>query len=513
MAEWQFDMRRQPTVPPLAWVAAVRPRRVTVDCGESVRTFDGGLVEGTWVGSADPAQLPESTTVFGSGMVVRDGNLFAVPPTHHLECIYYARTSEAVAVSNSLVGLLAATGLELDPAVNYPGRFLESVRSVWMIDEPRDGRLRLRHQRFEIPTTTVPITGWFVENLLITPDLTVEASRRPREAPFASFADYKARITAATASLIANGAPYKPVVALSAGYDSTAVAAVVAAAAPGQVSAVGFATARPPRGSTQEGDDSGAAAAAVLGMPFTTYERGAYKSRDDLAEAELLASGMAGEDTVLLSLEPALERAMLINGYWGGPEFAFSTRDAYQKVAPITTSGAGITEYRLRADFAWVPLPLFGAIRTLDAPNLLDRSEMDPFRVGGHYDRPIPRRLIEEAGIKRGTFAQAKRAATALPPRDGFTVFSPATRQSIERFVAGQQGKVAWRRRRPFSPVERAIVRTGRRLRLQRLTGALERRQTALTHFEPRLGNVLLRWAVSVVSQRYAAVRTLLDDR
>jgi hypothetical protein len=225
-----------------------------------------------------------------------------------------------------------------------------------------------------------------------------------------------------------------------------------------------------------------------------------------LAEAELLAAGMPGEDTVLLSMEPSLAGTILLNGYWGGPEFAFPARDSWRLVSPITTSGAGITEFRLRADFAWVPLPLFGAIRTADAPSLLDLAEMDPFRVGGTYDRPIPRRLIEEAGITRGGFARAKRAATELPPRDGLEVFSGAAQASIRQFAAAKGGSATWRPRRPFSRVERALIRAAGRVRMKALARPLERRQTSLVHFEPQLGNLLLRWAVSVVSERYAAV-------
>jgi hypothetical protein len=37
---------------------------------------------------------------------------------------------------------------------------------------------------------------------------------------------------------------------------------------------------------------------------------------------------------------------------------------------------------------------------------------MRPWRVGGNYDRPIPRRLVEEAGVPRRAYAREKRAIT-----------------------------------------------------------------------------------------------------
>ncbi|MEA2677838.1 MAG: hypothetical protein QOJ81_1979 [Chloroflexota bacterium] len=491
-------------MPPLAWVAAVRPGLVSVDHGSSVRTFDGGFVEGTWVGPADPTLLPESTTVFGSGMVARGDELLAVPPSHHLECIYFARVADALLVSNSLPGLLVASGLKLDADANYSDVFLASVRPCWLIDDRVDGVLQLRHQRIEIPTTTVPITAWRVENLAIGLGLSVAQRRRPREAAWHSFAEYRDRLTNAAVSLIGNGANREPVVTVSAGYDSPAVASVAAKA--GVRRSVGFASARPSRNSS-DSSDNGAAIAAVLGLEYASVDRLAYLERKDLAEAEFLASGMAAEDVVFLGLESLVSPGLLFNGWWAGIEFAEATRDSWKHAAAISTSGAGFTEFRLRTDMAFLPLAVFGAIRTLDAPSLLDRAEMDPYRIGGNYDRPIPRRLLEEAGVKRGTFATAKRAAGVLPPRDGLDAFSEAARESIAAFAAASGEHAAWHPRRPFSRYERALIRGAQRMHIGPVADPLARRQARLTHFEPRLGNLLFRWAVSVVSERYRDVK------
>lgn len=489
-------------MPPLAWVAAVRSAEVRVDHGESVRTFDGGFFEGTWAGPPDMSALPQATTVFGSGMVARNGALVAIPPTHPFECIYYARMTDALVLSNSLPGLLAATGLQLDAAVDYSAVFSSVLPILWLIEERHDGQLRLRRQSFVIPTATVPITGWFVENLLIGPNLSTVGERRPREAPFASFSDYRALLTAAAESTIANARPYEPIVALSSGYDSTAVASVVRQA--GCARSVGFATARR---SPRDGgsDDSGATTAAQLGLAHVTRQRLAYLEARDVAEAEFLCAGSAGEDVVFREFEADLPKAILFSGYWAGTEFAASHRDAWRHW-PMSTAGTGFGEFRLRADFFHVPLAVFGAIRPLDASSLHDRDDMAPFRVGGSYDRPIPRRLAEEAGIARGSFATSKRASNALLTRDGLDSFSPAARASITAFAAANGERLSLRRRRAFSRLDRGLLRGARALRLAPVVERLERRRTSLTHFEPQLGNLLLRWAVSVVAERYEAV-------
>ena len=43
---------------------------------------------GSWVGEAALDSVASSTTPFGSGMVVRDGELLVVPPGHTLEGVY-----------------------------------------------------------------------------------------------------------------------------------------------------------------------------------------------------------------------------------------------------------------------------------------------------------------------------------------------------------------------------------------------------------------------------------------
>jgi hypothetical protein len=60
--------------------------------------------------------------------------------------------------------------------------------------------------------------------------------------------------------------------------------------------------------------------------------------------------------------------------------------------------------------------------------------------------------------------------------------------------------------RRPFSRYERGLLRAGQALRLTPFVERLDRRRASLTHFDPLLGNLLLRWAVSVVADRYEAV-------
>ena len=72
--------------------------------------------------------------------------------------------------------------------------------------------------------------------------------------------------------------------------------------------------------------------------------------------------------------------------------------------------GKSLTEFRLRVGFAHVPVPVIGAVFPSSIAAISDSREMQPYSVGGDYDRPIPRRIVEEAGVVRHKFGMRKNA-------------------------------------------------------------------------------------------------------
>jgi hypothetical protein len=102
----------------MAWVLRTRAPVAEVSLGRMVREMDSGVFEGTWVGDeAGPLTPLSSTTPFGSGVFADGDGLYLVPPGHTLEGVYLVRRVDELVASNSLVGLLVAAGLELDPDV------------------------------------------------------------------------------------------------------------------------------------------------------------------------------------------------------------------------------------------------------------------------------------------------------------------------------------------------------------------------------------------------------------
>lgn len=495
-ADWAFSATVEPTLPALAWVARIRPGVVEVACGNSVRVEPEGIFEGVWAGDDALESVASATTVFGSGVVRRGGDLLLIGPSHSFEGVYFDESGGALVCSNSLVGLLVSTGRELDPRQPYPQIFLRAAAIKWF---PQDtARGPLHGAGFDIPVIGGSVAAVYYENLRIGTDLTTEIEAKLRERTFTSFADYRQRLFAMTESVLAQARPREAVVALSSGYDSTATAAV--AAQFGARRAISFADAR---GSVP---DSGEPTAEALGMKLEIADRLAYRRSRDLPEAEFLATGMSGEDVIFSAFEEQLRSGLLLTGYWSGHVWQKFTTPYGWWSAPVDVAGNSLTEFRLRTDFIHVPLPHFGAIQDPRMSTMANDADMLQFHVGGGYDRPVPRRLAEEAGVPRGTFAFSKRAANANLHRDGEPAFAPATLESIREFSRREGAEFGVPPRPRFGPLHRRAIRLAHRFHARPLVEPLLARRRSLVHFDPMPGNVLLRWAVSVVRPRYAAV-------
>ena len=489
----RFRYRVEQSLPPLAWLARVRRSgtEISVVAGSSVRCEDNGFFEGSWAGPADLASVTHSTTVFGSGIVWNaDGTPTVVTPSHAMSGVFAQSSDGGTTISNSLLALLAATGSALLRDGAYPPRFARTIEGIG-------------NSPIVLPSDRQPIDFHFWWNLRIGPHGHLEQLRKPDEAPFASFADYRSRLSSATASVFANAHGYEPVVALSSGYDSTTVA--VLAAENGCRAVLTFAEGRHTRKTGDDIGDSGEPTAARLGMAAEAFDRTAYLRRSDCPEAEFLATGMSGEDVVMSAFEPSLSRRILLtgsqgNGIWrvGG-----STRTDLRRSG---LDGASLHEFRLRRDFAFVPLPTFGLTQRPSVMAISASEEMKPWSVGGRYDQPISRRIGEEAGLPRGSFATRKHAATALLHSDGPGVLSVATRDAVSRFAENEGTRLTYPDRFTVRRWHRAALKVAPKVGAGSLVAGIEARRRALVHFEPEIGTLLLRWAISVVRPRYAAL-------
>lgn len=103
------------------------------------------------------------------------------------------------------------------------------------------------------------------------------------------------------------------------------------------------------------------------------------------------------------------------------------------------TSGSGLSELRLRRDFIHAPVPFFGGTRHHDLLRIALSDKMAGYRIGGSYDRPVLRRIAEQAGVPREAFGQRKRAINFLLNSQERKL-APATRRAVNVMIRDRLG-------------------------------------------------------------------------
>jgi len=172
--------------------------------------------------------------------------------------------------------------------------------------------------------------------------------------------------------------------------------------------------------------DDGTEIATILGLsPVIPLERRAFER--GFADEVLYHAGIheCQDANLKQATEHILAPALLLTGTLGELWYTRAcwpfTQDLYVDNAfPRGDLGThGLGEVRLRVGFVQVALPYIGNRRRADVVAVTESAEMAPWRLSNRYDRPIPRRLAEEAGVPRELFGQVKVGSTVefVPPQ------------------------------------------------------------------------------------------------
>jgi len=409
-------------LPRLAWCVRLRRRgAVRVLHGADVETGDGWFCEGAWSGEFAEAGF-ESASLMGSGGKLGERGLLLASPSHTMERLYVLRCGDEILASNSCAFLLAQAGDGPDPGYLFYSADLASV--IHGID---------RYVR-TVPTRSGRrIRMYCYCNLLIGPDLRLFECRKPAVRAFADFADYKRFLDATVTAIAANATDprrkvrYAPVVTISTGYDSPATA--VLARAVGCAEAVTFRRSRAKADGDR--DDCGAGIGAILGLRVAVYDRLDYLTQTGFPEAE-------GGISEFLSLAPALDRRLLFTGFNGTIWERCRKPDVVLR--RTVDSGNNLGELRLRKGFVHVAVPYLGCASYPSIYRISNSEEMRPWMLGCRYDKPIPRRIAEEAGVPREMFGMEKKAAAVAAHLEGFDrVMTGESFQDFARFVEARQ--------------------------------------------------------------------------
>jgi hypothetical protein len=428
-------------LPALAWVCRREGPLFDFTVGPGVETGNRGLFEGVWTGDFARMDRMASCLHFGSGAVFEARVLF-VPPKHPLEHLYEFRDKhrDADYVSNSLCFSLAAGGA-------LPGtRAFERIAPV-VVERTHAATARgvYRDDPMVAEDDTFALLRVIHNNFYLEPGGRIRFSQPYLGRTFPRFEDYRRFLSDSLAALFANAThparrrPLPPLTTVSSGYDSPAVAAL--AREHGCRDAVTIAA------RIGDAEDSGREIAEQLGLRVREFPHVSgrhvaalpMRLEGRLAEQarEFVATAGIGDDVTFLAFEPALAGRTLLTGAWGDSIWA-RLADVPPGLPVRTRFGKSLTEYRLRVGFAHVPVPFIGGLFPRSIVAISQSAEMAAYSVGGAYDRPIPRRIAESAGVDRAAFGRLK-VATSPDPLNQAALWRPAVEHVMTRY-AGRNG-------------------------------------------------------------------------
>jgi hypothetical protein len=425
----RFDYRSRSSLPRLAWCARIRRGAgdIVVDHGPWVETGANRFVEGAWDGPFDASLASSAIACFGSGGELAENGVRFVTPTHMLERLHLIRRGEEIVISNSLVFALVVAGEEIDPAYKYYHfDLMTNMRGY-------------RRYRPSVRTKSGGEVRVFMHcNVFIDQALTIRVEDKSLPPEFTNYDHYigylrdTVRAVNDNAEHTARCRRYPPIATISSGYDSPAVALL--ASEVGCREAITFGRARP---GYDEEDDSGAEIAAALGLRVLEFDRLTYQTLDSFPEAEFLACGAGGEEVVFAPLADVLGGRTLYTGYLGDAVWNRVSRRVNTELLMLYPGGSSLTEFRLRSGFIHFPVPTLGYIRHPSIYAISNSETLRPWVLGTDYDRPIPRRLLEEAGVPRTAFGRTKKAITQpLWNTDALDrVFTPRSYEDFRRYV------------------------------------------------------------------------------
>ena len=382
--------------PKLAWVAVCSGDRseVVVYHGPLVEVTQDWCVEAVWAGEFGKGDFDRTDLVFGTGVRLRGDDIIFVSSGTTLDRLWHVIVAGKTYVSNTLPGILALAGVSLRP--DYSGY----QRDIHTIVKGLE-----RYQRV-IPGDPVDIQVTYYHNLRLRGNELREEAKPVSSLSLNDFSAYKTFLFGAARALGGNAKdagrqnPVQLRSTVSSGYDSTATALVAREAGCRESLTIRQSN------SLWRGSDSGHEIAERLGIACSAYDR---SSPPVVAEdAVWAASGWPG-DLNLTWFDYPEPLTLLFTGFHGDRIWDRERHDVRHSLVRGDISGLGLCEYRLSRGLFNCPVPYWGAMHAAAIQSITFSDEMAPWTLGNDYDRPIPRRLLEEAGVDRKMFGMRKK--------------------------------------------------------------------------------------------------------
>lgn len=397
----QFKYQIRTDWPCLAWFATLTPggSDIPVQHGSRVESHPDFFCEATWDGEFENADFDLTECVFGSGARIRGDRLTVVSSASVTDRLVSFHDGNRFYLSNSLVCLLTVLELQCDPLYPY---YYDDIFSITR---------GINHYARHFATDRGDVILHYFRNLAWD-NKQLHTLEKPLSKPvLRDFADYRNFMVSSLTALCNNfkspgrNTTYQSVSNASLGYDSLAVS--VLSMEIGNRDVISFEKGR------SGYDDSGAHLIEQLGMSPVILDRSAWHQAP-FSELPFLAADACGRDTIFYSARQWLNQRVLLSGYHGGAMWDRFGHIFDPDLSRKDNAGLSHTEFRLIHGYLHVPVPMLGATSVKQIQTINRSEEMTPWRLRKRfYDRPLPRRIIEEAGIDRDSFGTKKNAASS----------------------------------------------------------------------------------------------------
>lgn len=390
-----MQVKLVPTLVPkwakLAWAARFTEGAhvLRVLHGPMVEVGENWIAEAVWAGDFAAGDFDRTDLVFGTGVRLRDDNFVFVSSGTVFDRLLYCQHNGSWFFSNSLPALLATAGLSLRDD------YLDYSRDARSITRGLENRVRT------IPTCSDDIFSVFYNNLVFD-GRHVQEQPKPDTAPhFRCYQEYYDFLVATARALGENAAAIDrkqhvlPLSSISSGYDSCATATI------SRYSGCQDAVTIKQSTSFWRGSDSGAHVAKTLGMACREYRRTAKSYPSE--EAIWAAEGRPGiiNWTQFDYPEPL---CLFFTGCHGEKLWDRVDHDHPDPFVRRDPSSLGFCEFRLLKGVFQCPMPFWGVRRSQELRAITASDEMRPWYMNRDHDKPIARRIVEEAGVPRQAF-------------------------------------------------------------------------------------------------------------
>jgi hypothetical protein len=441
--------------PVQAWLAECFADRVVVRHGGRVEAREHWFCEAVWDGPFAGGDFDLTDIVAGSGARLRGGRVRFVTAGNtvdRLQSISLPAGGGSPArtlVSNSLAGLLAASGATINPRYRHYRRDMQSVvKGIYKYRKTLD-------------TSLGPCRLWYFNNFDWDGRTLHEVEKPDPERDFSAFEPYHRFLDETMGRVAANALdPARRhaiglMGTMSNGYDSTTVGTLASRHGLEEILTLD-------EGRTHE-DDSGTVAARTLGLKVTVIPREGWR-KYPFAEVPFLTADGYAEDRFFISAQDHLRNKLMFTGFhgdkvWGKRPYGRDSLVPHPEVKRGDCSGLTMTEFRLSTGFINCAVPFWGARHIHEVVAISRHPSMKPWDVPGDYSRPICRRIAETAGIPREAFGRKKMAGSIMETvlngtsgpdyrawceRNGIEgdLFDRAVRRAISSLPGSVRGKV-----------------------------------------------------------------------